>query len=59
VNWLYVAESNSKAFFIGEWLVLADQLLSLSILLSALLATFASFLPSESGKTFHLNLESE
>ena len=35
------------------------QLLSLSILLSALLATFASFLPSESGKTFHLNLESE
>ena len=35
------------------------QLLSLSILLSALLATFASFLPSKSGKTFHLNLESE
>ena len=35
------------------------QLLSLSILLSALLATFASFLPSDSLKTFNLNLESE
>ncbi len=35
------------------------QLLSLSILLSALLATFASFLPSDSLKTFNHNLESE
>ena len=35
------------------------QLLSLSILLSALLATFASFLPSDSLKTFNPNLESE
>ena len=35
------------------------QLLSLSILLSALLATFASFLPSDSLKIFNPNSESE